>query len=54
MDGYEISVLTDAKISLGIMYRDDVPTYEAGYPGPVALSEEERDYTIRKFLDSRI
>jgi hypothetical protein len=54
MDGYEISVLTDAKIGLGIMYQDGAPAYEAGYPVLVALSEEERDYTIRKFLDSRI
>lgn len=44
----------DTKIGLGIMYRHDAPTYEEGYPVPVALSEEERGHAIRKFLDSRL
>jgi 2-oxoglutarate/2-oxoacid ferredoxin oxidoreductase subunit beta len=44
----------DAKIGLGIMYRYDAPTYEAGYPMPVVLSEEERGHAIRKFMDSRL
>lgn len=44
----------DAKIGLGIMYRHDAPTYEAGYPVPVALSKEGRGHAIRKFLDSRL
>ena len=43
----------DAKIGLGIMYRHTGPTYEDGYPVPVALSENERDSAILKFLESR-
>ncbi len=44
----------DTRIGLGIMYQHGAPTYEEGYPVPVALSEEGRGQAIRKFLDSRL
>ena len=44
---------TDARIGLGVMYRNSAPVFEDGYPVPEPLTPEQRTTWIRKFMEER-
>jgi 2-oxoglutarate/2-oxoacid ferredoxin oxidoreductase subunit beta len=43
----------DAPIGLGLLYRQERPLFEEGYPVPPRLADAERKEVIRKFLEQR-
>ena len=43
----------DARIGLGMLYREDKPVFEDYYPVPHQLTDQERNEAIRKFLEQR-